>query len=241
MHIESPEKLDLLLIDKSAARRSEVEEFSKNIYRRFYSAELTTFPDELLAITYGTKEIISCIGITSAAISPLYLEQYIGGPIEREIAAITRRSVEREEIVEIGTLAIRSKSTCRMIISALAGVLVKRKKKFLVFTAVKTLRNTLTNLEVPFTTLARARATQVKDSSKWGSYYNASPEVIMIDIESCRVALRELMNNASTAVPLARAAQAKIKMRRAMKQLFIKGLTLEKAFTEESFKKVEGF
>ncbi len=241
MHIESPEKLDLLLIDKPSPRRREVEEFSKNIYRRFYGAELMSFPSELLAITYGRKEIISCIGITSAAASPLYLEQYTGEPIEKVVAALTRRSVDREEIIEIGTLAIRSKSTCRMIISALAGVLIKRGGKYLVFTAVKSLRNTLTNLEVPFTTLARARATQVKDSSKWGSYYGASPEVIMIDIESCRVALKKLMNNASASLPLARTAQAGIKMKRAMKQLFIKGLSLENAFTGEPLKKVEGF
>jgi len=241
MQIESPEKLDLLLIGKSDARRAEVEEFSKNIYRRFYSAELTSFPTELLAITYETKEIISCIGMRSAATSSLYLEQYTARTIEKEVAALTGRNVSREQIVEIGTLAIRSKSTCRMIISALAGVLVKRKEKYLVFTAVKTFRNTLTHLKVPFMRLTVASAAQLKDNSEWGSYYNASPEVILIDIESCRVVLKELINNADTTVAKTKTTAEKLRMKDAMKQLFIKGLRLEHELTKEPFKKAGGF
>ncbi len=241
MQIKSPEKLDLLLIDKYSARRAEVEEFSKNIYRRFYGAELTTFPTELLAITYKTKEIISCIGMRPAATSSLYLEQYTEGTIERKVAALTGRNLDREQIVEVGTLAIRSKSTCHMMIAALAGVLIKRKEKHLVFTAVKAFRNTLTNLEIPFMRLAKASAAQLRDNSNWGSYYNASPEVILIDIESCRVVLKELINNATSSVVLSRKTAAKLKMKDTMKQLFIKGLTLEQDLTKEPFDKAGGF
>lgn len=254
MHIASPEKLELLLLDKSSHRRTEVEEFSRNIYRKFYGAELIAFPKEFIAITYKTKGLMSCLGMNYAENSPLFLEQYLDAPIEEELTAITGSNVKREEIVEIGTLAVRSRSTCRMIISALAGLLVKRRKKYLVFTAVKTLRNTLSHLEVPFTTMTTASAERVKDNSRWGNYYYDAPQVIFVDIDSCTSALKKLMHNASSAVAVgkdpkktarniktnSRTEETRLR-RRALKLIFMKGLLLEDTRTEETIKKAAGF
>lgn len=243
MNIKNPDELNLMLLHKDSPGRKKVEEFSKNIYRRFYGADLITFPKEFLAITHPSKGITSCLGINYGKDSTLFLEQYLDAPIEEEVTSMTGREVKREDIVEIGTLAVRSKISCRMIIAALVGHLVKKEKKYLVFTGVKTLRNTLTRLGIPFTTLTTARADRVKDNSKWGSYYEAAPEVVLIDINAGTNALKGLIyNNADVVVgfdpPRADGENENIVTsiktetrlwRRIMKQLFLKGLLLEDA------------
>ncbi len=196
-----PGDLDLVLVDKAHGLRRDVEEFACRVYRRAYGADLKTFSNELLTIVSVTKGIISCVGINTPESGELFLEQYLDSPAEEEISRMTGMPVDRKDVVEIGTLAVRSRGLCRLAMSALTGLLLGRKKRFFAFTAVRTLRNTLERLEVPFTRIVEADPGRVANSAEWGSYYEASPEVIFVDVEECMWQVEKVLQNTGCGLP----------------------------------------
>jgi hypothetical protein len=124
------------------------------------------------------------------------LEQYLDGPVEEAVSTALGAKCRRDSIVEVSTLATVSSGLCRFVMAALTGFIMGQRKRFIVFTAVKTLRNTLSQLGIPYRALARATAERLADKGAgWGTYYEASPEVIVIDIEEARANVTRLLDN----------------------------------------------
>jgi len=193
--------LRVALVDERSESREAVEGFASKIYRRFYGAELNTFCRELLAITSGPKGILSCVGINTPESGELFLEQYLDAPAEIEISRITGTPVSRKEIVEVGTLAVRSRGFCRLMMAVLAGHLSERRKRFFVFTAVRTLRNTFERLGISFIPIAKALPDRFQNSQDWGSYYDASPKVGFVDIADCMGQINRILKNTDQSHP----------------------------------------
>ncbi|MEE9615222.1 MAG: thermostable hemolysin [Thermodesulfobacteriota bacterium] len=220
--------LSLSLMGEGHGERDKVEGFAARVYRKMYGAELRTFCRDLLTLSVNKGETITCIGVNTPESGPFFLEQYLDSPVEEEISRLIGERVNREEIAEVGTMAVRSRGLCRIMMAGLTGYLMSRQKRFVVFTAVKVLRNTLERLGVPFVTVARAVPERVRDNSSWGSYYDASPEVVVIDMERCLTHMEKALDGVGY--------KARNEAARMMNDMFFKGLLLE-----EDYKLAAGF
>ncbi|HZX36687.1 MAG TPA: thermostable hemolysin [Thermodesulfobacteriota bacterium] len=222
------EDLDIVLVNGFHALRARVEEFAAAVYGRVYGADLRTFSRELLVLMSRQKGILGCIGINTAESGGFFLERYLDDRVETELSKRLDMPVKREEVVEIGTLALSHRGFCRPMMAGLAGFLLARDKRFFVFTAVKTLRNTLTHLNVPFETIAEAKAENSGNKDEWGSYYEAMPEVIAVDMKKCLPSMERLI---ATAGSLPKGVSgATPRMVSLMNKLFLDGLIIENAY-----------
>ena len=117
-------------------------------------------------------------------------------------------------------MAVHPKGLCRLMMAALAGVVATRGKRYIVFTAVKSLQNTLTGLKIPFTVLADADPLLVGEGiTDWGRYYESSPRVIVLDLLQGWARVGEILDNAD--------GDSAPDMARVMSELFTEGEYLE--------------
>ena len=174
---------ELEVVGRTDDARGEVEAFARASYRKVYGAELNAFCTELLVLRDSSGNIASCVGINMGSAGRLFLEQYLDGSVEQEISSRLKKPVDRSKIAEVGTLATGHKGLCRLTIIGLAGLLKSRGIEHVVITGVKSVRNALGHLGVPVYHLAYATADRLEgDAGQWGSYYDASPEVVFMDM-----------------------------------------------------------
>lgn len=228
------EDLDVVLVNRLHPLRFRAEEFAASVYAYVYGADLRTFSRELLVLMSRQRGILGCIGINTAESGGFFLERYLDHRVEAELSKRLNMPVKREEVVEIGTLALSHRGFCRLVMAALAGFLLARDKRFFVFTAVKTLRNTLTHLNVPFETIAEAKAERAGNKDEWGSYYEAMPEVIAVDMKACLPGMERLI--ATVGLLPKGVSGATPQMTALMSKLFLDGLLIENVYN-----RAEGF
>lgn len=159
--------------------RAELEAFVRQRFERTHGAQVRSFMPTLLSIDDRWGQRLGVIGLRCAAEGPLYLEQYLDLPIERAIAAGTvTPAPARRDIVEIGNLACPTGRAGLMAISVLPAYLVARGHAWIAFTATRTVRRLLDELDAPIFELAEARESRVATApDHWGSYYAQEPRV----------------------------------------------------------------
>ena len=159
--------------------RSDLEEFVRRRFERTHGAQVRSFMPTLLSIDDRWGQRVGVIGLRCAAEGPLYLEQYLDLPIERAIAArMATPPPARRDIVEIGNLACPTGRAGLLAISVLPAYLVARGYAWIAFTATRTVRRLLEELDAPNFELAEARESRVATApDHWGSYYAQEPRV----------------------------------------------------------------
>jgi hypothetical protein len=162
-----------------AADRTELEAFVAEAFRRRHDATVQSFMPTLLSFRDGAGELRGVIGLRGAARQPLYLEQYLGQPVEQAITAATGRAVERRQVVEVGNLAGANCRTAMRMVAALPAHLLAQDYAWIVFTATSAVRGILQGFRAPLVELARADASCVADGpDRWGRYYDTDPRVL---------------------------------------------------------------
>jgi hypothetical protein len=159
--------------------RSDLEEFVRRRFERTHGAQVRSFMPTLLSIDDRWGQRVGVIGLRCAAESPLYLEQYLDLPIERAIAAGTvTPPPARRDIVEIGNFACPTGRAGLLAISVLPAYLIARGYTWIAFTATRTMRRLLEELDAPNFELAEAHEPRVATApDHWGSYYAQEPRV----------------------------------------------------------------
>ncbi len=159
--------------------RPDLEEFVRRRFERTHGAQVRSFMPTLLSIEDRSGQRVGVIGFRCAAEGPLYLEQYLDLPIERAIAAgAVTLPPARRDIVEIGNLACPTGRAGLLAISVLPAYLAARGYAWIAFTATRTVRRLLDELDAPHFELAEAREARVAAApDDWGSYYAQEPRV----------------------------------------------------------------
>lgn len=170
--------------------RAEIERFIFDAYHSAYGARITRFMPHLAAL-YRDEELLAACGLRSAAYEPLFLETYLKRPIEDVLGSVTGTQARRDDIVEVGNLAIARPGAARMLIELLTAHLHQRRERWVVFTAVPVLRNNFQRLHIPLHVLGDARPENLSLEARqqWGRYYDCSPKVSAVRVEDAAAAL----------------------------------------------------
>jgi hypothetical protein len=137
------------------------------------------------------RTLMAVCGLRSAASGPLFLERYLDRPVEVALRDGCGQVTSRQRIVEVGNLAVSRPGYAPALIRALTDHLSNGDTRWVVFTAVPTLRNAFLKLRVPLLTLGDARPDRLSAAERrdWGSYYAGSPRVTAVSVAAAHAAL----------------------------------------------------
>ncbi|MEX0943781.1 MAG: thermostable hemolysin [Pseudomonadales bacterium] len=152
-------------------------------YRRHFGSAVS-HPLAYSLNLHQDDELVGCMGFSPALDDTLFLEQYLDEPIESMIAATMRggAAVFREEIVEIGSFAVRRRQYALPLMIEMAQAMLARGFTTAVCTATGPVAGCLGKLGIAHVRLARADASRIPDANQWGSYYALDPVVLGGDI-----------------------------------------------------------
>jgi hypothetical protein len=173
------------------ARRA-AEELIEQRYARCHDARIAAHYPSLFAVHSRSGLTLAAAGVRTAANGPLFLEAYLPEPVEVLVSRHFGSTIGRREIVEIGSLASRSRTASIRLFGSLAEQLQNDGYSHAVATATSGLRELLTALGFETIDLAHADATRLPDGGRsWGRYYGTEPRVMAGDIarNAARLAL----------------------------------------------------
>lgn len=179
---------EIMLSSPNSAERPALESFIQDGFQRKHAAAVRTFMPVLIGLRDPAGRIVGAAGYRPASREQLYLEQYLGEPIE---AIIARRqpftNIERGDIAEIGNFACQDCATAMTMVGVLAEFLLDQRHRWAVFTATRTVRGIMRHLGIGLTELGRAdKSRVVVADDDWGSYYQTDPRVMLGYVPSYR-------------------------------------------------------
>ena len=166
--------------------RAQVEDFIAGVFARRFGATVTGFAPVLVALRDPDDgQLVAAAGYRPAAREPLFLEAYLGGPVESVLARHLRVAPARGDIVEVGHLAATRAGAGRRLMIGLGQQLAGEGFRWIVCTLTQELRHLLPRLGITPLALAQATAAALEgDAAAWGSYYEHDPVVLAGDLAS---------------------------------------------------------
>ncbi len=172
------------------AGRAEVERFIAAVYRQRHGADVRHFTHTLVSLREETGELVAAAGYRAADQAPLFLERYLGVPVETRLADAAGVAPARSCIVEVGHLAASRAGEGRRLVLLLGPHLAARGYQWVVSTLTEELRHLFLRLGIAPLALGVADpAVLGEEAVRWGSYYDHRPVVLAGQID---LALRAL-------------------------------------------------
>jgi len=163
--------------------RESLERFIEARFAVAYGARVTHFSRHLVGLRDPARQWHASAGYSPARDGPLFLEHYLGEPIERVLAHRCPEPVARERVVEVGNLAATSAGMGRELMAATVRHLHDAGFTWVVFTATRELRSLFLRLGVPLISIAPADPSRLSDrGASWGRYYAHDPHVMATDL-----------------------------------------------------------
>ncbi|MDO6705064.1 thermostable hemolysin [Photobacterium sp. 1_MG-2023] len=170
--------LTMMHIDRDHPFRKNTEQYIADRYTTAFQAQLNRFMPDFLALVDAHKQLLSVCGYQSAAVSPLFLEQYLDCPAEQLIAQALGHPVARSELIEFGQLASFSHHLSRLHFTKIAEHLVGQGYTWCIFTATGPLQAMMHRLGLTPVLLADATASRIHNAEQiWGTYYQRHPKI----------------------------------------------------------------
>lgn len=164
-------------------QRSRVEDLIRRRYAERYQARIRNFMPCLLGLEASDGRVLGAVGCRRAQDETLYLERYLGEPIERSIERRVGQPVARGTVVEVGNLAAEGPGAARRLIVALTGLLAQAGFRWVAFTGTPSLLNSFHRLGLdPISIAAADPACVGGELVDWGSYFDHRPQVMAGEI-----------------------------------------------------------
>jgi len=162
------------------SRRSATEQFIRRVFADAYGADIQQFMPLLLCLRDSDNQTYAALGMRPGVASPLFLETYLDRPVEQVLSHHFGQAAQRDEVIEIGNLAVTSRGAVRPLIAALTALLHAAKYRWVVFTIGPMLANSFARLGLPLTDLGAAKPERLskEELASWGSYYEQRPRVM---------------------------------------------------------------
>ncbi len=162
--------------------RPGVEDYIARRYVQCHDARVSGFMPWLLAAQRGDA-FAAALGFRPAGGDVLFLERYLGQPVETVIAGAMRQPVQRGSVVEIGNLAATNQRASRLLITLLVEALCRGGFRWIVFTATRRVRELVRDMGLPLRVLAAADPARLgEERAAWGRYYDAEPMLTVGDL-----------------------------------------------------------
>lgn len=180
--VHGARQLAKIFSDRNDVNRVPLESFIKKVFEGTYGAEIKHFMPQLMGLTDQNNRLLAVCGLRHARLEPLFLEHYMTEPVENLLSKRTGLSTQREEIVEIGNLAVAEPGMARQLLAGVIDHLHGTSAQWAVFTAIPSLRNSLAKLNVHLEVLCEARLECLPKHERtgWGSYYQQNPQVMAV-------------------------------------------------------------
>ncbi len=164
--------------------------FIAEVFNDTYHATIDPRPD---AIVFCERSNIdnggvprACAGLTFGfAHERLFSEQYFDDSIQEVLERTGKYTVERNEIVEIGSLASRQVAAAAGLICVLPIIAWFLGMRAILCTTTAGLRKLLAYHHIPFVPLTEAHPERLPEGERWGNYYENSPLVGIIPLQEC--------------------------------------------------------
>jgi hypothetical protein len=175
----SSAKFSIEICGPSHPRRIEAERLVQERFELTHAARIRTFMPLLLLYVDGSGVLKGVAGARNAADGPLFLERYLGTPIENAISLRTGAKVQRSQVVEIGNFACLKPHVATRFVSSLPRFLIGQGHTWVTFTATTSVRRILKCLRARCVDLGRAEgACAGRGTDDWGRYYDSDPHVM---------------------------------------------------------------
>lgn len=180
-----PSQFDKLNLLNTACSDSETEirEFIASTFALHYNATIDTFCDRLLGVCSPEGQLCAAAGYNLAEEGPLFLEQYLDCPLEVHMQQQFGLEIQRTEIAEVGNLATTQVGGARMLIELMTQHLHAEGRRWVAFTATRSLINSFHKLGLSPVVLTPALPERVNNLAAWGTYYTQNPLVAIGDIQ----------------------------------------------------------
>ncbi|WP_137718598.1 thermostable hemolysin [Methylobacillus flagellatus] len=182
VHLHGPQQVTVTMSGPDAADRAELQGYIHQIFKRAYGADVRDFMPQLLSLRDAHGDLLAVCGLRHADSTPLFLERYLDRPVQQALALATGQQVPREQLIEIGNLAVGEPSSSRCLLAAISLYLHGTDTRWAVFTGISALRNSLTKLNMQLHPLGTASIERLPahERAAWGSYYQQKPLVMAI-------------------------------------------------------------
>ncbi|MEN9864412.1 MAG: hypothetical protein RL748_2 [Pseudomonadota bacterium] len=168
----------------------------KEKFKKTFEAEVMPNPDYFVTCMIpspagdGIMQVASCASLSYASDHKMFAEQYLDEPIEDIIGDREGRLVQRDEILEIGSIVSLIPKTGLALVKAFPMVVLCLGKRYVLSTATKQLQAVFGMAGLKFEILTIADPNRLEtDPAKWGSYYEHTPETGYFSLEACLPAL----------------------------------------------------
>ena len=172
--------MQLFVVSRRHALRSEVERFIADVYRDHYSASVASFPADLIAMFSNGGECVCASGLRFAA-TGFFSECYLDMPIEQALSEAAGKSVRRSSVFEVTGLASSAPRVATLFLRRIVAYGELAGFDWGFFTATNRLRELLGRIGLPPLALASADPKRLPNAEIWGSYYAAAPVVCAIN------------------------------------------------------------
>jgi hypothetical protein len=153
--------------------------FIADAFKEHYSACVDTFCQCLVGVRNAQGVLCAAAGYNFAEQCDLFLEQYLGQPIEQYLMNTKGLVLARSDIVEVGNLAATEAGGSRLLIRLITQHLYSLGKRWVTFTATRRLVNSFHRMGLNPVVIAKASPALVKNLNAWGSYYDHEPLVVI--------------------------------------------------------------
>lgn len=168
--------------DAHASDRTEIEQFIHNVFAIKYGANVQHFMPQLVSLRNANGELVAAFGLRKAESEPLFLEQYLDTPIEAVLSNHFNKPISRNQITEIGNLAVANPKNAGVLIAHVIQHSLDIGVEWCVATAHHRLQNGLIKGGRDVYALATVDKNRLSPTElvNWGSYYENQPQVVAI-------------------------------------------------------------
>ena len=169
----------LAIVDAADPARPAVESFIQSIYAARHGARVRDFMPTLVALRDADGQLLAAAGYRGAGAHALFLERYLGRPVEQLLAIDGQAAPAREHVVEVGHLAAAEAGQGRRLILQLGPHLAAQGFDWVVGTLTQELRHLFVRLGITPIPLGLVDPALLgADAADWGSYYAHQPLVL---------------------------------------------------------------
>ena len=175
-------EIQAFIVHQNHADRLEVEYFIRDVFAASYQATITHFMPILVALRDADGGLMAAFGMRHAAQESLFLEQYLDSPIEHLLSSQLNKTIARDEITEIGNLAVDNPRNAGILIAHVIQQSLDMQVKWCVATAHRSLQNGLIKGGRDVFALHAADVNKLpkNEQALWGSYYHNQPQIVAV-------------------------------------------------------------